>query len=80
MTTAAAATAIDDRIVQRVCAEFLEMPGLQLTFEQARRLWGLDETTCRAVLDFLVQSRFLCGTRHGTYSRTTDGFAERPHL
>jgi hypothetical protein len=74
------AARIDDRMVQRICGEFLEMPGLCLTLEQARRLWALDEATCRALLDFLVDARFLCPPTRGLYSRAHDGFAERPHL
>ena len=30
-------------VVRRVRGEFLEMPGLRLTAQQARRLWRLDE-------------------------------------
>jgi hypothetical protein len=71
---------IDDRMVQRVCGEFLEMPGLCLTFEQARRLWALDEDTCRELLDFLVESKFLCRPRRGAYSRAGEGAAARPRL
>ena len=48
-----------DRIVRRVRAEFLEMPGLRLTPPQARRLWGLDGDACQAVIDALVASAFL---------------------
>jgi hypothetical protein len=35
-----------DQILRRIRAEFLEMPGMRLTFSQAKRLWGLDEQTC----------------------------------
>jgi hypothetical protein len=70
---------VDDLMVQRVYGEFLEMPGLRLTSRQAQRLWGLDEQTCRKLLDFLVDAKFLCLDR-GAYSRTTDGFTERPPL
>ncbi len=35
-------------LLQRVRAEYLEMPGLKLTAPQARRLWGLDCATCDA--------------------------------
>ena len=50
---------IDDRMLQRVCGEFLEMPGLRLTCKQAQRLWGLDEPTCRELLEYLVDAKFL---------------------
>jgi hypothetical protein len=62
---------IDD-LLQRVYGEFLEMPGLRLTCPQAQRLWGLDEQTCRTVLDFLVEARFLCRLDRGAYFRATD--------
>lgn len=50
---------IDKRLVDRIRADFCEMPGLRLTPRQAQRLWHCDETTCRTVLDRLVESRFL---------------------
>jgi len=56
-------------VVRRVRAEFLEMPGLRLTADQARRLWRLDETWCDAVLDALVDARFLARTRDGAFVR-----------
>jgi len=58
-----------DMLVQRVCAEFIEMPGLNLTFPQAMRLWRLDATVCRQVIDHLVRSRFLRWTLHQTVIR-----------
>jgi hypothetical protein len=62
-----------DALVQRVCSEYLEMPGLKLTARQAQRFWGIDETTCHQVLDFLVGAKFLCLTAHGGYARSTEG-------
>jgi hypothetical protein len=67
--------------LQRVCGEFLEMPGLRLTRQQAQRLWGLDAPTCREILDFLVDAKFLGHAAHDdAYSRLTDGSAEPPQL
>ena len=43
-----------DRLVRRVQQEFVEMPGLRLTPQQASRLWGLEGDTCRAVIEVLV--------------------------
>jgi hypothetical protein len=57
----------------RICAEFLEMPGLRVTRSQAQRLWGLDEQTCGQVLDVLLEAGFLQRTRNETYTRLTDG-------
>ncbi len=51
--------------IRRVRAEFLEMPGLKLTVPQAQRLWGVDRSTCEAVIDELTASRFLARTRDG---------------
>jgi hypothetical protein len=56
-------------VVRRIRGEFLEMPGLRLTPEQARRLWRLDETACEAVLGALVDARFLAKTRDGAFVR-----------
>ena len=56
-------------VVQRIRGEFLEMPGLRLTPQQARRLWRLDETSCDAVLGALVDARFLARTRDGAFIR-----------
>ena len=50
-------------------AEYLEIPGLHLTRQQVRRLWSLDELTCDALLDALVDARFLRRTRAGAYIR-----------
>lgn len=63
----------DNRIVQRIRAEFLEMPGLRLTVRQAKRLCGVDDGLCEAVLDALVDLKFLSRNRDGSYSRLTDG-------
>ena len=60
---------VDDALLQRVYAEFLEMPGLRLTSQQAQRLWGLDESACRRLLDHLVDANFLCRPGHGMYMR-----------
>jgi hypothetical protein len=70
-------TTFDPAILQRICGEFSEMPGLRLTCAQAQRLWGLDEATCTEVLEFLVDARFLYQPRHGMYMRTADYDAGR---
>ena len=64
-----AADAVADRLVERVRGEYLEMPGLQLTISQARRLWALDEDTCTALLNALVEQQFLLRTAAGTHVR-----------
>ena len=52
-----------------VRAEYLEVPGLTLTSDQACRLWGLDVRACEQVLAALVDSRFLRRTRDNRYLR-----------
>jgi len=56
-------------LLMRVQSEYLEMPGLKLTEAQARRLWGLDDTTCRALLATLVKRGFLKRSPNGAYVR-----------
>jgi hypothetical protein len=63
---------IDEQLLARVRGEFLEMPGLRLTRDQARRLWGLDEGTCARVLDTLMRSGFLLRGHDGRYARLSD--------
>lgn len=57
------------RAARMVRGEFLEMPGLSLTFRQAMRLWHLDAASCRRVLDALIGIGFLTETRQGVYRR-----------
>ena len=57
------------RAVQRVRAEFLEMPGLTLTVAQASRLWCFDAELCAAVLGALEESRFLVRTGASRFAR-----------
>lgn len=64
-------------LVNRVRAEFIEMPGLQLTLPQAARLWGLEPTACRSVIDALVQTSFLRWTPKGMVVRAEAPRASR---
>lgn len=67
-------------LLRRICAEYGEMPGLRVTRDQAQRLWGLDATTCREVLDCLVDVKFLTLTSSGQYTRLTEGATAGPNL
>ena len=75
MTTTGTSTASPNRIettavlVNRIKAEYMELPGLSLTPWQAQRLWGLDELQCEAILKALVDAAFLRLTRNGCYAR-----------
>lgn len=53
--------------VHLVQAEYMEMPGLQLTKAQVRRLWGLKEDTCDVVLQELLAMHFLKRTPRDQY-------------
>jgi len=58
-----------DQWLQIIRGEFQEVPGLHLTKPQVRRLWGLDPPTCEALLDALVDGKFLKRTHNGAYAR-----------
>ena len=60
-----------DSIVARVRGEYSEMPGLQLTCAQACRLWDMHVSTCKQLLEQLVQEGFLCKTDKGAYIAAT---------
>ena len=74
--------AFSDVVLQRIFSEFLEMPGLRLTCQQAQRLWGLDAATCLAAVELLVERKFLYRTARGMYARLTEGSTGRllPHI
>lgn len=57
-------------IVDRVRAEFVEMPGLELSLPQAVRLWTLGTDECRMVIDALVDAGFLKWTARRTVVRS----------
>ncbi len=69
-----------EEVLRRVQGEFLEMPGLRLTEAQARRLWGLDQASCRALLGALVDAKFLFQTRDGAFMRIEYGDPAKAHL
>lgn len=57
------------RLMRRVQAEYLEMPGLSVTMPQAQRLLGIDRQTCALVMRTLTNRGFLKRTPRGTYIR-----------
>jgi hypothetical protein len=62
-----------EALLQRIRAEYEEMPGLNLTTPQACRLWNLDERTCQDALSALVAHQFLKRTPAGRYVRPDSG-------
>jgi hypothetical protein len=65
--------AFKQEMMSRICGEYLEMPGLGLKREQARRLWHVDDEFCGELLDSLVESRFLRRRSDGRYVRASNG-------
>lgn len=57
------------QLIQRIRAEYLEMPGIALRPEQVQRLCGVDGTVCQSVLEALVESGFLSRRADGAYGR-----------
>jgi DNA-binding IclR family transcriptional regulator len=53
--------------LDEVRAEYMAMPGLNLTKRQFCRLWGLDRDTCDRVLEVLEATGFLQRTDEGGY-------------
>jgi hypothetical protein len=66
-------TSQDRELLDRIRAEYLEMPGMRLTLKQVQRLCGVDGLTCQIVLDSLVEVKFLCLKSDGAYARLTEG-------
>jgi hypothetical protein len=63
---------IHEALIVRIKREYLEMPGLQLTHSQARRLWALDDATCSLVLQTLVARNFLVRGPDAQYRRASE--------
>ena len=61
-------------MLRRIQGEFLEMPGLRLTCQQAQRLWNLDQLVCESLLAALVDVRFLVEC-DGVFLQKTDAVA-----
>jgi hypothetical protein len=55
--------------MERVQAEYAEMPGLSVTLPQAQRLWVVDQKTCEEVFQRLLKSGVLRMTAHGQFVR-----------
>lgn len=58
---------VDDVVRRRAEAEYLEMPGLKLTAQQASRLWHLDAAASAQLLDSMVDAGVLYRARDGAY-------------
>ena len=63
-------------VLNRLRTEFVDMPGLSLTREQAQGLCHVERTICQLMLDALVNEEFLCVLLDGRCARLTTGM---PH-
>jgi hypothetical protein len=61
-----------DRLRRRIRAEFLEMPGLKLTLNQAARIFGVDARRSTRLLEELVDEGFLARDARGAFRRQTE--------
>jgi hypothetical protein len=66
-------TCVDEQMLARIRAEYLEMPDMRLRVEQVRRLCGLERSLCQLALDVLVEAKFLRLRSDGTYVRFVEG-------
>ncbi len=71
-------TSLNQEVLERLRAEYLEMPGLRLTIEQVQRLCGIERAICSVALETLVDAKFLCTKPNGAYARVTEGDISRP--
>jgi hypothetical protein len=58
-------------LARRVRREYLENPGLRLTFAHAQRLWSADRWSCAVALRALMDAGFLLRAEDGCYKRRT---------
>jgi hypothetical protein len=64
--------------LDRIRAEYREMPGMRLSPEQIARLCGIGDDLCHAYLDALVKEGFLTVTSGGMYIHPRDDLRIRP--
>jgi hypothetical protein len=67
----------DRSLIARVRGEYREMPGLCLTLPQACRLWQIEPSRCKSILDLLVAEKFLSRTAAGAFVATRLRVGER---
>jgi hypothetical protein len=71
-------TLLNQQLVRRIRAEYVEMPGMKLTIGQVQRLCGIEQPLCKAALESLIQARFLCIKSDGSYVRLEEGRSMAP--
>jgi len=61
-----------EQIMERIRAEYREMPDMRLRPEQVQRLCGIEGAMCKEALDALVDAKFLRVRSDGSYVRGVD--------
>ena len=56
-----------EQILERLRAEYREMPGMRLKLEQVQRLCGIEQPLCKLALEALVEAKFLRLGSEGAY-------------
>ena len=56
-----------EQILERLRAEYREMPDMSLKLEQVQRLCGIEQPLCKRALEALVEAKFLRLGSDGTY-------------
>jgi hypothetical protein len=56
-----------EQILERLRAEYREMPGMRLKLEQVQRLCGIEQPVCKRALEALVEAKFLRLGSDGAY-------------
>jgi hypothetical protein len=56
-----------EQVLERLRAEYREMPGMRLKLEQVRRLCGIEQPLCKLALEALVEAKFLRLASDGAY-------------
>ena len=56
-----------EQILERLRAEYREMPGMKLKLEQVQRLCGIEQPMCKLALAALVEAKFLRLGSDGAY-------------
>ena len=59
-----------DEVARRIRMDFIDTPGLHVTFWQARRLWHLPDDICDTALSALTGAGYLARTPDGRYRRS----------
>jgi hypothetical protein len=62
-----------EALVQRIVAEFEDMPGLVLSMKQASRFLGVDAGACTRILSSLTQAGVLRRSASECYSKCEPG-------